>query len=182
MLFIWQKMFTFTIAVFYLPWDGEYFSSVKQLPGNTIQPSHDPTAEEPDSVQSNFFPLSMSNESNTLLILERKCPSTQEAQRPEVRTGYETMTSLSGISAGCVYVNIAQESSWNVIFKVNYKQDNIFVARKPVCYTCWISTVFLACIGKSVFITWGKRKKLSLLFFYMFLHSQWLYLSCILVL
>lgn len=80
--FLFDKK-TFTIAVLYLPGDREYFSSVKLLPGNAIQPSHDPTAEEPDL----FFSFSMSNDSNTLLILERKCPSTQEAQRPEVKTG-----------------------------------------------------------------------------------------------
>lgn len=45
--FLFDKK-TFTIAVLYLPGDREYFSSVKLLPGNAIQPSHDPTAEEPD--------------------------------------------------------------------------------------------------------------------------------------
>lgn len=84
--FLFDKK-TFTIAVLYLPGDRKYFNSVKLLPGNAIQPSHDPTAKEPDSVQSLFFSFSMSNDSNTLLILERKCPSTQEAQRPEVKTG-----------------------------------------------------------------------------------------------
>lgn len=84
MLFIWHK--TFTIAVLYLPGNRVFQFS------ETITRKRNPAESRSNSWRTwlctkSFFSFSMSNDSNTLLILERKCPSTQEAQRPEVKTG-----------------------------------------------------------------------------------------------